>query len=345
MDWVRFLDENNIHYVTRGPNTKRGEISIKCPFCGEEDPSEHLGVNLQNGKWGCHRDPNHRGKSGYYLIKWMMSCSTQQAKIIVRQYSKADPDTLDGVLVALEGTIEETSDQEQVNLEPQFKNFHKIKARGATGRFFRYLQDRGYENPYEASSLYELRCALVGRYKDRIILPVRHNGELYGWTSRALGNPVNAPRYLMSSEAVKATVFNFDHVKKGGERLFIVEGPFDAMRIDFNSCTATCTFGTSPTISQIAILRTLVKKYKQTFVLFDEGANGPARNLAEWIGAQVAYLPEGVKDPGELSMRYLQELSKPAFNGIFNVWLHFNQQLAKHIFKPNPLFKRLASKP
>ena len=32
MDWVRLLEDSRIEYVTRGPNTKRGEVSVRCPF-------------------------------------------------------------------------------------------------------------------------------------------------------------------------------------------------------------------------------------------------------------------------------------------------------------------------
>jgi len=32
MDWVKLLDDSNIEYVSRGKNTKRGEISVRCPF-------------------------------------------------------------------------------------------------------------------------------------------------------------------------------------------------------------------------------------------------------------------------------------------------------------------------
>src|ERR1700690_250170 len=102
MDWIRFLDENNIHYVTRGPNTKRGEVSVHCPMCGDEDPSEHLGINLQTEKWGCLRDQSHRGKSARTLIKAMLGCSSPQAGLIVRQYSHSDPDSLESALLTLQ---------------------------------------------------------------------------------------------------------------------------------------------------------------------------------------------------------------------------------------------------
>lgn len=336
MDWQRFLDENNIHYVTRGQNTKRGELSIQCPMCGEDDPSEHLGINPVTGKWGCHRDSSHRGKASRTLIKAILGCSSQQAQFIVKQYSHSDPDTLEAALVVLEADNNNAINHDEdlakqakhQQLGPQFKDFTQIKPRGVTKRFYKYLENRKLDDVPSLIARYELRAALVGRYKDRIIIPVRHSGELLGWTSRAIGVVKDAPRYLASSEAVKTTVFNYDGLKKGGERLFIVEGPFDAIMLDNHSFSinyedyniqfrATCTFGTSPTISQIAILRTLVKKYDETWVLFDRGADGPGAELAEWIGAKQAYLPHDVDDPGEMKPRLTDQCADPDFNGHF----------------------------
>jgi|SRR5882724_2024268 len=337
MDWQRFLDENNIHYVSRGPNTKRGEVSIQCPMCGEEDPSEHLGINLQNGKWGCHRDVNHRGKSPRTLIKAILGCSSPQAGFIVKQYSHSDPDSLEAALAVLEadnkGTIEHDEDiAKQARLQqagPQFRDFNHIKKRGITQRFFEYLQNRGYEHPQDVIKRYDLRCALTGKYKDRIIIPIKHNDELLGWTSRALGKLLNAPRYLASSEDIKAFIFNYDQLKYGGDRLFITEGPFDAIRVDNHNfdckdllhkeIRATCTFGTSVTISQIALLRALKKNFNETWILFDHGAEKPANDLAEWIGAKVANLPDGYDDPGELDNENLDYLTTRMFQGWWGV--------------------------
>lgn len=341
MDWTRFLEENNIHFVTRGPNTKRGEVSIHCPLCGDEDPSEHLGISLQTENWGCLRDPSHRGKSSRTLIKHILGCSSPQAGLIVKQYSHSDPDNLAAVLNVLEADhnhvvthdVDIAKLAKHQKLGPQFKDFYEIKPRGITKRFFQSLIDRGYENPQDIIRRYDLRCAMTGRYKDRIIIPIYFNDELLGWTSRAIGNPVNAPRYLMSSDDVKATVYNYDELRKGGQRLFITEGPFDALKIDsFNyvrqensydpmyvpvEFRATCTFGTSVTLSQLALLRSLVKKFDETWILFDKGADGPANNLAEWTGAKLAFLPSDVDDPGELKSGQLSQLSDKMFGGWF----------------------------
>lgn len=349
MDWVRFLEENNIHFVTRGPNTKRGEVSINCPMCGEDDPSEHLGINLQTGKWGCHRDGTHRGKAPRTLIKAVLGCSSQQAGLIVRQYSHSDPDSLETALAALENDVVAPSDNDLVKkikhqrLGPQFNDFNHIKPRGITKRFFTYLADRGYDNPQSIIDRYDLRCALIGRYKDRVIIPIRHSGELLGWTSRAIGTPKNAPRYLASSEDVKTTVFNYDALNKGGERLFIVEGPFDAMKIDdYNfsytsdydepvNFRATCTFGTSLTVSQLALLRALAGKFNETWILFDVGAEGPANNLASWLGVKTAMLPSGIDDPGELKPMHMRQLSSPNYGGHFPIFSGLSELVATSI--------------
>jgi hypothetical protein len=203
---------------------------------------------------------------------------------------------------------------------------------------------------------------MTGRYKDRIIIPVRLNNELLGWTSRAIIDPKSAPRYLMSSEDVKTTVLNYDELKKGGERLFIVEGPFDAIRVDayydpniVKPFRATCTFGTSVTLSQIALLRGLVKNYNQSYVLFDEGADEPARNLAEWIGAKVAVLPYNVKDPGELTFHHLNIMGRDTYTGgqYYASYADMTAALSRNLYsssaqsltKPNALLKKLSKRP
>lgn len=316
MDWQRFLEENNIHYVTRGPNTKRGEFSIHCPFCGDEDPSEHLGINPKTGDWGCHRDQAHRGKSAKRLIRAILNCSGIQAGFILKQYDQSDPDSLeDAIGMLTEEPTEPEQPSKRYSLDGEFAKFAKIRPRGSTKRFFTYLQTRGYENPQDIVNKYGLRCALVGKYHDRIILPIRMNGQLLGWTSRAIIDPVNAPRYLASSNDVKTTIFNYDEVKKGGDVLFILEGPFDALRVDsyiswmsFGKRRATCVFGTSVTLSQIAILRAIIKKYTAAFVIFDQGADVPALELASWLKSGTIFLPPGVKDPDGLDEDDLNDL-------------------------------------
>src|SRR5688572_2948962 len=99
MDWVEFFKANMIDYVTRGPNTKRGEVSVNCPWCAGDDPSHHLGINLTKAAYGCLRNPEHRGKRPAGLIAALLGCSFSQALIIEKQYTAAaDPENLGDAL-------------------------------------------------------------------------------------------------------------------------------------------------------------------------------------------------------------------------------------------------------
>lgn len=330
MDWVRFFDENLIGYVTRGPNTAKNNISIKCPFCGDEDPSQHMGVSLVSENWGCLRDATHRGKGPKWLVRAILNCSFTQAGLIVSQYSHSDPDDLESAIQMLkEDEIEVETKEETVCRFPNY--FHSIKPRGSTKKFFDYLTARNFDAKKVVKN-YNLKCSMLGKYKDRIIIPIYVNGELLGWTSRAIGTPKIAPRYLASSDKVKATVWNYDELKKGGKRLFIVEGPFDALAIDSFAkyylasfmpvppvVKATCVFGTEVTIAQIILLRNIMKGFEETYVLFDKGAEGPAGELASWLKCLEVTLPDGIDDPGELPNEYLSQMVCPGFSGRYVV--------------------------
>jgi hypothetical protein len=298
MDWQGFLADNNIHFVTSGPNTKRGEVSVRCPWCGQDDPSEHLGINLSNDFWGCHRNPAHRGKSKTYLIRGLLHCSKAQAELTLRQYEQADPDTLEQALAALHGTPEAPKARpEALTLPPEFKPL--------TGKFRRYLAWRGFTDPTSVGSLYNLKCATTGRWKDRLIFPVYQSGKLVAWTGRALGNPVNAPRYLSTSNAIKSAIYNEDELVRGGETLFVTEGPIDALKVDYYgrnlNSRATCVFGTSITIDQISILKHVAKRFRRVVLLFDPEAVETAFDMSEWLPhALVGQLPAGAEDPGAL---------------------------------------------
>lgn len=327
MDWQKLFEDHNIDFVTRGPNTKRGEISIRCPWCGEDDPSHHLGISLVSENWGCHRNGQHRGKSTPRLINALLGCSFDHAKLVARQYSMPDPSTLDEALAMLELTSEAPEPDKELSELVMPPEFEEITGHGFTRPFADYLVSRGYPNPYSVVRRFGLKCALTGKWKQRIIIPLFQRGVLIGWTSRLLPHSSSAPRYLSSSDAVKATIFNEDEVWKGGDLLYVTEGPFDAIKLDHMSrdsfssnhhdysgrvIRATCCFGTSWSVSQVCILNAAAKGFKKVCIVPDRDAVAQAMQTQQWLrhpDVVVGALPLGVKDPGDLTRRQVETLT------------------------------------
>lgn len=322
MDWKGFFEDYQIEYVTRGPNVKKGNLNIACPYCGD-DPSHHMGVSLSGKGYGCWRSANHVGKKPHSLIRALLNCSYNQANMIVNQYSMADPDDFDDLskFMESENTVKKNANDHKELSFP--KDFKEIKSKGSTKRFYDYIMDRGFKDPIDVCKKYSICCATTGTWKDRIIFPIFKKKKLVSWTSRALGTPKKAPRYLALSEEqgglvnVFHTLWNLDKIRKGGKLLLIVEGPFDALKIDYYSnelgICATCTFGTSMSKEQAMILSEISKGFKKSILLYDSEATEAiflAKSLLSHTNIECGFLPEGVEDPGEMNKKQVRKLLK-----------------------------------
>jgi hypothetical protein len=325
MDWEAFFRDHNIEYVTRGPNVKKGNVNISCPFCGE-DPSHHMGVSLNGKGFGCWRSVTHAGKKPHNLIRALLNCSFNQAKIIAQQYSAADPESLDEALAALEGTMQPDKAPDKPRKLWFPRDFRPIKSTGSTARFYNYIYNRGFgKDTKDVIKLYGLMCATTGRWKNRIIIPIYMDGELVSWTSRIIVKSTDAPRYLALGEEpaqgsgdpaglinVFHSLWNWDELQEGGDLLVVCEGPFDGLKVDFyaielNSC-ATCTFGTAMSEEQAMLIAEVAKNFRKAVLLYDEGATEAiflAKQLLEHTNVEVAFLPHDVEDPGDMTKKHV----------------------------------------
>lgn len=328
-DWEKLLRERRIPYAESGPNIKRGEIGIRCPFCGSADPSMHMGLSRETGWYSCWRNrKQHSGKSPLRLIMKLLGVPYGMAREIAGLGDDyVDPEGFDAIAAAFMGRMGGTGRKEEVqrrrlHLDPEFQ---VIEARGRTRRHHEYLvEDRGFNRPGDVDLLGRLYgiCAGVNEaWRDRIILPYYLDAQLVTWTGRAIGKSYIRYRDLEIEESVlppKLTLYNHDCVSAGGKALILQEGPFDALKVDFYGRRfGVRSMGLSTNSLQDAqafLLQEAADRFERIVVMMDN-ANKLAvmdslrmqQELAFLPNVKIAPVPFKRKDGGELSADEVEE--------------------------------------
>ena len=310
MQIKEILEKNNIAFLETGNNVKKGNISIKCPFC-TNDPSYHMGINLETGVYGCWRDSSHRGKNFSWVLRKLLKCSIEEAKNILNN-RVLDSDWKSKVLNKLNHTQEkEIPHIKNLKLPTQFK---KISQTGYTSIFWEFLLARGFKDVNKIINRYRIKCCLTGDWRRRLIFPLYFKGNLISWGSRSVStNEKLKYKDLGVLESViypKHFLYNFDNLYEyGGTVLYITEGIFDFLKMDLFlplKYKATCLFTKTITNQQLEMLLLLSTKFKEIRVLLDSDAYLQSLKLVSQlkilpIKITNYKLPNGRKDPGELS--------------------------------------------
>lgn len=251
--WERFFQENRIEYVTKGANVSRGEINIRCPWCGSADPSHHMGLNLETGFYSCWRNRSqHSGKSPLRLIIKLLGVSYEHARRIAGlSEDYVDPDGFDALAAKLL-----SKNKNLVKAPPEERRFLHfsedmvpITDKLRTRRHWNYLYQRGFnhtskgvEDVDRLVADYDLRAVFMPteedgwKWENRIIVPFFQDKELVTWTARAIGHSNMRYRDLEIKDSIlgpKFTLYNHDCIIKGGRVLILQEGPFDVLKVDF----------------------------------------------------------------------------------------------------------------
>ena len=165
-----------------------------------------------------------------------------------------------------------------------------------------------------------------GPWKDRVVIPIYIDQRLVTWTARSI-HPTAEIRYRTLSKEksvmpIKDTLWNYDEIwgNATAEDLVLVEGPFDALKLDFYGkelgLRTTCMFGSSISDNQIDLLSTLM--YRNLYILLDSGtysnALGIQKKLA-FLKPKIIQLPKGVADPGNLTPDQIKTL-RVTLNGV-----------------------------
>jgi hypothetical protein len=314
-NWVAFLNRYRVPYNTRGPNTPSNAITVHCPFCGDQDPSDHM--VLWGRGWRCWRNHSHRGGHPAKLVQALIRCSTAEAQRITGEVTIASPNDLSSVADFL------TKPAARVARKLSFpRELRPLKDEWACKPFLTYLCARGFVDSAEfLHAQYGLRYCLRGPFSGRIIFPVMHAGDLISWTGRTI-YPAEELRYKsLTTDAEAATkqgiepavapinqyLMWHDLVACSRAKTFVlVEGPFDALKVNVlgrPDVVSTCWTGSEPTQAQIKVLHRLVRPFTRRIVISDSDMPQKAERIANRLRSlafEACFLPAGVKDPGDL---------------------------------------------
>ena len=280
IDIREVLDDIGIFYTESGKNVSSGWIGTTCCFCGDE--SNHLGICLSSPVISCFKC----GKTGNYLTYLIEELqSFDKALDILQKHTSRE-------LRQFEGSIKERAIKVELP-----KEANRIISPYHAG----YLQNRGF-NPIELTEKYNLHfTGPIGKWKNRIIVPVMRNYRLLTYTSIDISE--NAViRYLHLSEEessihVKELLFGIEYTNK--TVCCVVEGLFDMLRIGDG---AVCSFGTKVTSEQ----KRLLSRFRKVIIAFDGDEAGRtageklANDLSVFTDVEILDLPDG-KDPDTLS--------------------------------------------
>ncbi|MBP7746992.1 MAG: hypothetical protein KA383_12755 [Phycisphaerae bacterium] len=155
----------------------------------------------------------------------------------------------------------------------------------------------------------------------RVAFPVREDGRELGYTARAI-DARERKRWLSYpvEGGHKTTIYDADRVQAGGNTLFVVEGPFDALMVTAaitpdNDSVATAFFGSLPTDAQVGMVVAAVPFFRMVYMMLDANVWGRCRRLAREV-AKLAGVPNvgainigfEYRDPGATRFEELQRL-------------------------------------
>lgn len=300
LDICSYLDSKGIQYSHSGKNVSEGNVGIQCPFC--DDPSDHLGIHLENKTINCWRCGT-RGTAVKLIMKLerigfeqaleRIASLTSRRKDISQKWTRSESEERTGLT--------------SLTLPKECQNVLLDQHRS-------FLEKRRFD-PDKIFSKYDLKCVEQSvNWKFRLIIPIKRHGRAVAWTGRDVTGQAQVPYLNAPKEQcvlpVKHTLYNLDSVR---DTAIVVEGPLDVWRIGDG---AVCTYGTKYTRQQILLL----SKLRRVFVLFDSDAKNLAKNFGADLSlfvpqTEILNLDQG--DPADMAPSDVQELRKMVFGSIF----------------------------
>ena len=291
-----------------------GELVCRCPFCN----SDRFYVNPKEAVYVCFRCWESGTTTKLVKVR-TPGMGWKAAEALLRQ-GEADDDELEELLRVRPGG--------DVARGERYKVRHILPAEfvpcfdGEHWRVPKYLtrpMPKGRELCAEDITGAALGYCKLGRYRDRVIIPIACDGHHtylgrlmgresdFAWTAEG-GRRVVPPKYLMPKGAgLPQVLYGYDQVTQGAEVIYIVEGVFDRIRmVALGYRNVVASLGKKLTDEQVELLRR--RKPRSICVIYDAGSGyisavevAVATRRRLQVVSTVVRLP--ADDPDELGAR------------------------------------------
>ena len=298
----KILRTKNITFSTSGKHATENHINVKCPFCGEGDPSFHLGISVINGAYHCWRNPKHSGYNIDYLISKILRISKKDARSLISENSD------------LSFAKEKVKDDTKIwSFMDTFVEPYKYK------KPYSYLRKRGFDDVELVCNRYNLKYCNYGDWAGRLIIPIYDDTDsLVSFTARDVTGTSSIRYKTLESMYCKKDhrdlLFN-SNMKATGKDLILVEGVMDAIKIEYisGSVNSWALMGLEMSFGKIDIIKKHAHLFSRIFLMLDTDqpkirSVSMAKELTNYIQYPVSslFLPENVKDAGEMTNYDLQ---------------------------------------
>lgn len=301
VDWRSLLSSIRVAWIDKGRNVSKGNINVKCPFC-YDDPSFHMSIAETREAYFCYREPNrHSGRSFVRLLVKLGQTRDEALKLLNYHRDRS----ADGRAPIVSPVL---SDLDQIG-----RGWARFAPASGNDDMLRYLQGRGFASPRSICDQYDLRYANAGEWARRLLLPLKENAQVIGWTGRSIVSHIQ-PNYLSRMTAGQPVIFAADGDKPKANHLLIVEGPLDALKV--SAATKRLPIKTAALNgkylgpAKMMQLRRLAKDCDKVWLALDNDVaiSSVYQTINELSGVMGSKrvsrlkLPQDRKDPGELSI-------------------------------------------
>lgn len=282
-DIRKYFVSNNIEFKEDEKNYQLKE----CPSCG--DLRYKFGIS-KNKEYVSHCFVCGESFNIYQLMMLLENISYRQAYKFVNQKNIRRVSKISYVKKKeLNKNKSKNFDYSNVSILEYPKEFELLNTQIA------YTKKRGLE--FSTIKAFDLRVCYSGKWKNRLIIPIKYNGKLVGWQGRDITDKAKVK--IKSCKGFKKSKFiiNYDDIANMTKAI-LCEGPFDVMKA-YQSTRIIGAFGImGKELSKDQLNLLLKTKLKRIYIGLDpdypESREKAARQLMPYFQVLMTPIPENI---------------------------------------------------